>query len=120
MMNHNNLIYTVEENLLNIGDKALPFKYKINNIIEVPDMLIVFLESPRDTVFNENVFGVSLAERDVKWQITKLRYDTGVDCPFVGGRFYNGQLYLHNWCDIYLIVDPLTGEILERSLPAKS
>jgi hypothetical protein len=50
----------------------------------------------------------------------KLRYDTGIDCPFVGGKFYNGQLYLHNWRDIYLIVDPSTGQILERSLSAKS
>jgi hypothetical protein len=119
-MSDSNIIYTVEENLLNIGDKALSFKYKLTDVIEVSDMLIIFLESPRDTVFNENVFGVSLTEKEVKWQIAKLRYDTGVDCPFVGGRFYNNQLYLHNWCDIYLIVDPLTGEILERSLPAKS
>jgi hypothetical protein len=113
-------MYKVNGNLLVIGDQDINFKYKINNILEVSDMLIVFLESPRETVFNENVFGVNLLEKKVKWQIAKLHYDTGVDCPFVGGKLYNGQLYLHNWCDIYLIIDPSTGEILERSLPAKS
>ena len=113
-------MYKANGNILEIGDQEIYFKYKINGTLEVSDMLIVFLESPKETVFNENVFGVSLPEKQVKWQIAKLRYDTGIDCPFVGGKFYNGQLYLHNWCDIYLIVDPSTGEILERSLPAKS
>jgi hypothetical protein len=83
-------------------------------------MLIIRLESPRDVVFNENVFGVNLEEKKIKWQIANLRYDTGVDCPFVGVKFSDGQLYINNWCDIYLIVDPLTGEILVRSLPSKS
>ena len=119
-MKQNNDAYTVSENLLVMGDHQIDFKYRIKDILEISDMLIVFLESPRETVFNENVFGVDLPEKKIKWQIAKLRYDTGVDCPFVGGKYYNEQLYLHNWCDIYLIVDPVTGEILERSLPTKS
>src|ERR1700730_15926842 len=98
-MDQNNNTYSVKENLLAIGGQEIPFKYKIDDVLSVADMLIIFLESPRETVFNENVFGVSLLEKKVKWQIAKLRYDTGVNCPFVGGKFYNGQLYLHNWCD---------------------
>jgi hypothetical protein len=118
-MDKNNIVYVVEENLLKIGGTSIPFKYKINEAIPVFDMLIIRLESPRDVVFNENVFGVNMCEKKIKWQIANLRYDTGVDCPFVGVKFSDGRLYLNNWCDIYLIVDPLTGEILERSLPAK-
>jgi hypothetical protein len=112
--------YSTFENILTIGDCQLPFKYQINEILEVPNMLIVRLESPRGVVFNENVFGISLAEKKIKWQIAKLKYGSEVQCPFVGMKFYNDQLYLNNWCDIYLIVNSLTGEILERSLPAKS
>lgn len=120
LMNQSNNGYSKNGNILTIDDVEIPFKYEINNVLEVANMLIVFLKSPRETVFNENVFGVSLPDKKIKWQIAKLRYETGVDCPFVDGKYYDGQLYLHNWCDIYLIVDPLTGEILERSLPAKS
>src|ERR1700744_4515776 len=99
-MSQSNKRYTQKGNVLTIDDVEIPFKYKINDVLEVEDMLIVFLENSKETVFNENVFGVSLPEKKIKWQIAKLRYETGVDCPFVGGKYYNGQLYLHNWCDI--------------------
>lgn len=119
-MNQNNSKYATQENILKIADSEIIFKYKINDILEVSNMLIIRLESPRGILFNENVFGVSLTEKKIKWQIAKLKYGSEVDCPFSGLKYYNNQLYLNNWCDIYLIVDPLTGEILERSLPVKS
>lgn len=119
-MNQNENKYATRKNILKIGNDEIIFKYNINDILEVNNMLIVRIESPRGVVFNENVFGVSLAEKKIEWQIVKLQYGTESDCPFVGIKFYDGQLYLNNWCDIHLIVDPITGEVLERSLPSKS
>lgn len=116
---HSTNNYTVQANIIKIGDKELFFKYNINDILEVFNMLIVRLDSPQGIVFNENVFGVSVAKKEITWQIAKLNYDREVNCPFVGMKLYNNHLYLNNWCDIYLIVDPLTGEIFEKGSPEK-
>lgn len=119
-MNHNNNKYSARENILQIGDDKIVFEDNIQEILEVSNMAIVLMVG-RDGYFpSENVFGVSLLEKKIKWRIAKIKYETGDECPFVGIKFVNNHLYLNNWCDITLIVDPFTGEILERSLPAKS
>jgi hypothetical protein len=103
-----------------VGDAEIVFDDKIYQHLEVSDMLILLMIGYDDYFPKENVFGVSLAEKKIKWQIAKLEYVTGeVDCPFIGILSFEGRLRLNNWCSIYLIVDPLTGEILERSLPMK-
>lgn len=117
-MSENNK-YKIQDNKLIIGGCELVFDYQINEVLEIADMIIVRIKSPIGVIFNENVFGVSLTEMRVKWQVDKLKYKRGTDCPFVGMKYHNNQLYLNNWCDIYLIVDPLTGKIIERSLPSK-
>ena len=118
-MNQNSR-YTILDNQLIIGDNALKFDFPIKKFVEISDMLVVGLEIPPKIICNENVFGISLIEKKIKWRIGKLKYSTGTDCPFVDIKLHNNQLYLYNWCDIYLIVDPLTGLILQRSLPMKS
>lgn len=118
-MSQNRLAYIANGNTLRVEDVQIVFGDNIKDVLEISGMLIL-LTIKRDGYFpSENVFGVSLSEKKIKWQIAKLNYDAGDSCPFVGIKFYNNQLYLNNWCDIYLIVDPLTGEILERSAPAK-
>lgn len=112
--------YTVKGNQLVIEGTVITFDFPIVQVVEMFNMLIVRLEKPFRTIYNENVFGVSLAEKKVKWQIVKLKYITGeADCPFIDILIFEGKLRLNNWCSIYLIVDPLTGDILERSLPMK-
>lgn len=119
-MNQSNSKYTVHGKQLIIDDSGIPFDFPIAQVVEMSDMLVVRLEKPFKTIYNENVFGVSFAERKIKWQIAKLKYTTGEgDCPFIHISIFEGKLRLNNWCSIYLIVDPLTGEILERSLPEK-
>ncbi len=119
-MNQTNSKYTVKDHQLVIGDAIITFDFPIVQVVEVSGMLIVRLEKPFRTIYNENIFGVGLAERKVQWQIAKLKYITGeVDCPFIDILIFEGKLRLNNWCSIYLIVDPLTGEILERSRPMK-
>jgi len=112
--------YTIKWNQLLIGDTVITFDFPIVQVVEMSGMLVVRLEQPFRTIYNENVFAVSLAERKVKWQIAKLKYTTGEgDCPFIYISIFEDRLRLNNWCSIYLIVNPLTGEILERSLPEK-
>jgi hypothetical protein len=119
-MNQTNNKYAVNGNQLVIQGSAITFDFPIIQVIEVSGMLIVRLEKPFRTIYNENVFGVSLTEKKIKWQIAKLKYTTGeADCPFIDILLFEGKLRLNNWCSIYLIVDPLSGEILERSAPAK-
>jgi hypothetical protein len=119
-MNEIDKKYSVQKNKLIIDGHVLLFDYKIGQCVEVEGMLIVLLEKPPKTIYNENVFGVSLAERKIKWQIAKLKYTTGgSSCSFIEAFIFEGKLRLNNWCNIYLIVNPLTGEILERSRPMK-
>ena len=93
--------YQTRKNVLTIGNDEIPFNYQINEVLEVFNMVIVRLESPKDTVFNENVFGVSRTEKKIIWQVPNLDYRSEINCPFVGMKFINNQLYLNNWCDIY-------------------
>jgi hypothetical protein len=112
--------YIVKGNQLIIEETAITFDFPIVQVVEVSDMLVIRLEKPFRVIYNENIFGVNLDEKKVKWQIAKLKYSTGEsDCPFIDILIFEGKLRLNNWCSIYLIVDPRTGEILERSLPMK-
>ncbi|MEO8820888.1 MAG: hypothetical protein ABI374_08615 [Ginsengibacter sp.] len=117
-MNRNSR-YTILENQLIIGDSVLKFDFPIKEFVEISDMLIVRLEIPPKIISNENVFGISLIEKKIKWRIAKLKYATGTDCPFIKIEQFMNNVKLFNWCNIYLEVNALTGEILERSLPEK-
>jgi hypothetical protein len=117
-MDQNSVKYIVAKNILSIGNSTIEFDFPIEESIDVGDMLIVRLEKPFKTIYNENVFGISLTEKKIKWQIAKIKY-LSEDCPFIGIEKSDGNLKLYNWCDIYLIVDPITGRILEKSLPMK-
>ena len=118
-MNQNNK-YTIQGDQLIVGNNIIKFDFPIGKeFVEINDMLILRLEKPFRVIYNENIFGVSLTEKRIKWQIAKLKYATGTDCPFIGVDKFGDNIKLYNWCDIYLIVDPMTGDILERSEPAK-
>lgn len=111
--------YRIEKNKLIISNSEILFDFPIQEFIEIEDMLIVYLDLYDKVIpLEENVFGVSLTERKIKWQIEKRKYPAGgyskMRCPFVGISFHESKLRLHNWCSTNLIVDPLTGEVLEE------
>jgi hypothetical protein len=113
-MNQINTKYAVKDNQLTIEDTLIPFDFPIAQVIEVEGMLIIRLEIPVTVIYNENVFGVSVAEKKIRWQIEKRNYDPHMkSCPFIEIRIFEGELRLNNWCSVYFIVDPLTGEILK-------
>ena len=119
-MVQNNNNYSIQGNKLIISGNEIIFDHEIKDILEISDMLIVLMLRPTGITPNRNIYGVSITTKKIKWQIAKLSAkDDDENCPFVGIKYYKNQLYLNNWCDVYLIVDPLTGEILERGLPGK-
>ncbi|HEY2650186.1 MAG TPA: hypothetical protein VGI38_13400 [Puia sp.] len=71
------------------------------------------MDIPTKTIYNENVFGVSLDGKRIIWQIAKRTYDFE-ECPFTYIRIFNDELVLVNWCSIYFTVNPSTGEILNE------
>jgi hypothetical protein len=109
--------YSIEESKLVFGSKEIVFDFPIKSCIETEGMLIVLLSIPVDVQYNENVFGVNAGTSEIKWQIAKKQYIPAYkqQCPFVSIVLYNGELRLNNWCSVYFIVDPLTGNILRES-----
>jgi hypothetical protein len=107
--------YTISNNVLRIGAIRHSFKFPIEDWLETEDMVIVLLDVPLKVQYNENVFGVGLVDNRI-WQIEKKQYPPGYrnQCPFVSIVIYEGQLRLNNWCSKYLIVEPLTGKIIEE------
>ena len=75
------------------------------------------LEIPSKVIYNENVFAVNEIGKIV-WRIAFKKeqlFCKYEDCPFVGTIINKqGQLVLFNWCDTAFIVNPLTGEILDK------
>jgi hypothetical protein len=112
-MDQSNSKYTVHGKQLIIDDSEIPFDFPIAQVIEVEGMLIVRLEIPVTVIYNENVFGVGVAEKKVKWQIEKKKY-SNEQCSFTYIRIFKNELELINWCSVYFIVDPLTGNILRE------
>lgn len=112
--------YSIQENKLIIKEDEIAFDHQIKEILEISDMLIVLILKVKGITPNKNVFGVSISQKKIKWQIEKLfPQESDENCPFVGIKYYNSQLYLNNWCDVYLIVNPLTGDIVERGRSGK-
>ena len=113
--------YLVQGNKLIIDSTEISFDYPIDICVDISDMIIVLLDIPGKIKYNENVFGVNLFEKEIKWQIAKrkFRFESiaaykNLHCNYNGMSVYGGILRLNNWCDTFLIVDPLTGEILDE------
>lgn len=69
------------------------------------------METPAGIVLNENVYGIDVDSKQLKWQIQKRKY-TDEECPYIALSLSNDKLTLINWCSFYVIVQPATGEIL--------
>ena len=113
MMEKRESNYSIIDSQLIIGDTEFSFKYAIKEVLEIFSMLIVRIESPIGITYNENVFGISLLEKKIKWQIAKREYNLK-DCPYTYIRLIENQLRLFNWCSFYLDVNPNTGEVIQQ------
>jgi hypothetical protein len=112
-------MYSIENNILKIDNKEIVFDYPVKEHLEIDDILILYLDYFDKVIpIENNVYGVSLKECEIIWQIEKRKYPrggySGMRCPFIGISYRENKLRLHNWCSTNLIVDPATGKILEE------
>jgi hypothetical protein len=108
--------YIVNGNKLIIGYTEIVFDFPIKSYTEIQGMLIILLAIPIDVEYNENVFGVDIFSREIKWQIEKRQYIPAYkqQCPFISVVLFEKEVRLNNWCSVCFIVDPKTGEVLRE------
>ena len=112
--------YTVIQNKLILKNgNSVAFVYPIleNQVLMIDGIIIVTIETPPKVIYNNNVFAVNVTG-EIVWRISfkkeQLFYQKD-NCPFTGPLINKeGQLVLCNWCDTAFIVNPQTGEILEK------
>ena len=113
MKNH---AYTLDKNklLLTNGYNCV-FDYPISKALLVKDSCIVVLNIPPKVQENQNVFGVNM-KGEIVWKIGKIHhFYEGSDCPFVDVILNkDGKVVLFNWCDTAVIIDPITGIVLDK------
>jgi hypothetical protein len=112
-------MYSIENNILKIDHKEIIFDYPVKECLEIGDMLILYLNYFDKVIpIENNVYGVSLKEGEIIWQIEKRKYPKGgysrKRCRFIGISYRENKLRLHNWCSTNLIVEPTTGKVLEE------
>ncbi|RVU01326.1 hypothetical protein EOD41_05010 [Mucilaginibacter limnophilus] len=91
------------------------FEYPIQEQLQIGDVIVVLLDIPPKVKYELNVFAFSTSG-DFLWRVqeTELFY-RGSNCPYVGLTITdNQQLVQFNWCDTAIIMNPSTGEILDK------
>ena len=111
---------TITRKTIIIGGTQIHFDYEIDDsIIEISGMLVITLEIPANVNYSQNVFGISLFEKKIKWQIEKRVI------PFSGNQNFpcmsifldeNRAVRAEYWGNTYFILDPFTGQILSEGL----
>jgi hypothetical protein len=88
---------------------------KKDKIIIIDFVVIILLEVPPKSKYNDNVVAIS-DQGNFLWQVNiEEPYIKNNDCPFVDIKINNsGQLVLFNWCNAAFIVDPITGKFIDR------
>ena len=98
------------------GAKTI-FRFPIGNAIEFGDVIVVRLQIPRGTIFNENVYGVG-ADGNIIWQIQQ-EYPSTWDGAWGGLENIDGKAVLSNSESQIRHVDPKTGIITQRGMSVR-
>ena len=111
--------YTLSDkrNIIFKGEAILKSDHDIVKLIEKDDCAIVLLsEVSMNEKRNCNV--VAYNDRGkLLWQVQPLNFYPGgqKDCPFVDILINEkGELVLFNWCSFLLVVDPITGKVINQ------
>jgi hypothetical protein len=108
--------YRFEDNRLIISTadsiKRVILPLAIEKVECFENVLVVLLDFSTDTIFNENVFGVS-AEGKVIWQIEKMSY-VYEHSPFTNISQENDLLSAYNLDGYDYFIDPKTGKIVDK------
>lgn len=109
-------MYRIESNkIIFKSGGPITFKYPIKQSIFIDDVIILILDIPVKEVYNQNVFGIN-SFGNFLWQIGVVELFQKIkDCPYTDMRKneYN-QVVLYNWCDTAVIINPKTGDVLDK------
>jgi hypothetical protein len=112
-----NLFQIVDNKIKFNNGKVIEFDFPIRkkNVLIVDFIIILMIQTPAKSTFNNNVFAVSNTGNFL-WQIDMNEpYFNGRNCPFVEMRLNeSGNLLLFNWCSMAYVVNPITGIILDK------
>lgn len=103
------------KNILEFEDLKVEVKFPwpIAELLEFDTSLVVRLEPESGVIFNENIYGVSFSGQ-ILWQIKKVKHIYN-DSPYTKIIKLDNSLKVFNWDGDEFIINPLTGEILEKS-----
>lgn len=92
--------------------KVVGFKFPIAETLVFEEGIVVMLDVPPKSGFNENVYGINF-DGQILWQIAARKYVYD-DSPYTGIGYKNGMAALYNWDGLESVVDPKTGKVLEE------
>jgi hypothetical protein len=105
--------FTVErQKIVFDSGKDITFAHTIAKTIDCDKAVVVMLDVPQGTIFNENVFGVS-PDATILWQVPKEEY-VYADSPYTDIKLAKDTVVHYNWDGLRLTVEPATGKILEK------
>ncbi len=81
----------IQENGLN---KIIDLTYKISKIEKFDESLVVLIDPPKNTIFNENIYGI-LYDGKILWQIKFIPH-VHEDSPYMGMNKDEKNIKLYN------------------------
>ncbi len=113
----NNVTYQVKGATISVtqpdGSMAsCSLPWPIVQVLDFGGVLVLRIEPPQGTRFNENVYGI-LPNGTIGWQVPKRDYVYD-DSPYTGLVRCDDKVKLMNWDGLELLVDPATGEELDE------
>jgi hypothetical protein len=92
--------------------RTVSFPYPVAEAVEYPTVILVRLNVPTGSTFNENVFAVN-DHGAIVWQVPKRQY-VYADSPYTGMQRQGNDAILFNWDGLQLTVDASTGKVLRE------
>jgi hypothetical protein len=112
------MILSIDGDRLRLTSGAeLSFAFPIGDALEFGNVVIVRLQIPGGTIFNENVYGVS-SDGSIIWQI-QPEYAPNWDAAWGGLENRNGEAVLSNSESQIRHIDPNTGTITRREISVR-
>lgn len=106
-------LYTIGGNTIRFANGAsVTFAYPVGQSLLFGDVLVVQLEIPLSTTYNENIFGIDLSGTIV-WQISPC-YPETEDGRFGGLHRHGDLVAVSNYRGLLLYLNPHTGEVCDR------
>ncbi len=88
------------------------FEFPIVHAMQFEDIVVVIVWPPRETQYNENVFGVDLSG-NIVWQI-EPQYPSTVDMAFGGLDKIGQYAVVSDVLSAAIYLNPATGEVVKR------